>query len=161
MNTKLTAYRSLTRMNIYLLPTFEKVTLSHLVSVVHIPLKVTLPCIICGWSWKDSQLMIPVPFDPTPDSRAHTSKPRVVTDWTHTAEGEWTREKCSPWLNVTCTWTYKRRKSIQGKTLICFFGTFPKKSLSKVGPKWWNEIPLSLKKLPKQAFKKKIFLIFS
>ena len=37
-------------------------TLSHLVSVVHISLKVTLPCDIPGLSWKATQLMIPVPF---------------------------------------------------------------------------------------------------
>ena len=54
--------------------TWEKVTLSHLVSVVQIPSNVTLPRIICGSSCTASQLIIPVPFDALPDSRAQTLK---------------------------------------------------------------------------------------
>ena len=34
-----------------------------------------------------------------------------------------------------------------------------RKSFSRVGAKWWNEIPNSLRKLPKQVFKKKIHRI--
>ena len=34
---------------------------------------------------------------------SHTSNPRVLTEWTHNAAGERTREKFLPWLSDTCT----------------------------------------------------------
>lgn len=89
----------------FFLLTCLNATLLHLVCVVHTPSTVTPPCIICGWAWNASQLTTPVPFVPKPVSRVHTSNPRVVTDWTHIAEGEWTRENSSPWLIDTWTWT--------------------------------------------------------
>ena len=84
--------------------TWEKATFSHLVSVVHIPLKVTLPCNI-GLSWNATQLIIPVSFV-EPVAREHNWNPAVLTDSAHMAESEWTTEDWSSWLNDTKTRTW-------------------------------------------------------
>ena len=85
--------------------TWEKATFSHLDSVVHIPLKVTLPCVNIGLSWNATQLIIPVSFV-EPVAREHNWNPAVLTDSAHTAEGEWTTEDWSSWLNDTKTRTW-------------------------------------------------------
>ena len=79
---------------IYNFLTWEKATLSHLVSVVHIPLKVTLPCHNIGLSWNANQFIIPVSFE-APVVREHNLNPTVFTDSAHRAEGEWTTEELS------------------------------------------------------------------
>ena len=85
--------------------TWEKATFSHFVSVVHIPLKVTLPCVNMGLSWNATQLIIPVSFV-EPVAREHNWNPAVLTDSAHTAEGEWTSDDWSSWLNDTNTRTW-------------------------------------------------------
>lgn len=58
--------------------TFEKVTLSHFVSVVHIPLKVTLPCVMSRLSaCSATQLITLVPF--VEPARSQSWNPVVVT----------------------------------------------------------------------------------
>ena len=89
----------------YFYLTWEKTTFSHFVSVDHIPLKVTLPCVNIGLSWNATQLIIPVSFV-EPVAREHNWNPAVLTDSAHTAEGEWTTDDWSSWLNDTNTQTW-------------------------------------------------------
>ena len=58
-----------------------------------------------GLSWNATQLIIPVSFV-EPVAREHNWNPAVLTDSAHTAEGEWTTEDWSSWLNDTKTRTW-------------------------------------------------------
>jgi len=58
-----------------------------LVSVVHIPRKVTLPCVISGLSWNAIQLITPVAFA-EPGVREHSLNPALFMFVAHEAEGE-------------------------------------------------------------------------
>ena len=59
-----------------------------------------------GLSWNATQLIIPVSFV-EPVAREHNWNPAVLMDSAHTAEGEWTTEDWSSWLNDTKTRTWK------------------------------------------------------
>ena len=58
-----------------------------------------------GLSWNATQLIIPVSFV-EPVAREHNWNPAVLMDSAHTAEGEWTTEDWSSWLNDTKTRTW-------------------------------------------------------
>jgi len=58
-----------------------------LVSVVHIPLKATLPCSISGLSWKATQFINPVLLVES-GARAHKSNPEESELVVHQEEGE-------------------------------------------------------------------------
>lgn len=90
--------------NKFICLTWEKASFWHLVSVVHIPLKVTLPWANIGLSWNATQLIIPLLFV-EPGAREHNWNPAVFIDSAHSAEGEWTLELISSWLNDTNTRT--------------------------------------------------------
>lgn len=77
----------------------------HCVLVVHSS-KSTMPDWIPWWDpWNASQLMTDVPPEPLPDSLAHTSKPVVETDLTHSAAGSWILTYVLPWLREANTLT--------------------------------------------------------
>ena len=77
----------------------------HCVLVVHSS-KSTMPDWIPWWDpWNASQLMTDVPPEPLPASRAHTSKPVVETDFTHSAAGSWILTYVLPWLREANTLT--------------------------------------------------------
>ena len=59
--------------------------------------------------------------------------------------------------NTSSVHSYSTRSSTSGNFYIKKSNLqIERKSFSRVGPKWWNEIPLSIRKLPKQALKRKI-----
>ena len=77
----------------------------HCVVVVHSS-KSTMPDWIPWWDPSNaSQLMTDVPPEPLPASRAHTSKPVVETDFTHSAAGSWILTYVLPWLKAANTLT--------------------------------------------------------
>ena len=58
-----------------------------------------------GLSWNATQLIIPVSFV-EPVAREHNWNPAVLIDFAHKAEGEWTTDDWSSWLNDTNTRTW-------------------------------------------------------
>ena len=109
-------------------PTFDNVAVLQLVPAAHSS-KDKLPSLRLApeLSWKASQLMFIVPFDPRPVSRRQTVNPDVVTEVTHNTAGSYMLTAGFPWLREANTFTSPEPGNDEGKK-----ASLQKKSLSRV-----------------------------